>query len=330
MTSRKTLALAAALLVPVTAASAETPADPAAILSLQGENASVSANKPTDRFYTNGLQLNWTSPTGQVPGLLAELGNTLWGPGQQRIGFGLSQQMYTPDNTVAFPADPHDRPYAGYLSGNITLMSDTDTTRSVLILSLGLIGPDSGAESLQNSFHDLIGQGHDHGWASQIPDTAAIEILHERTWRVSMGSVGALETDFLPSLSIGLGDVRDYVQVGGSVRIGQGLNADFGVPRIRPGLSGGDVYVPTQPVTWYVFAGADGQAVGYDLLLQSHPFRSGPHVNTTWDVAEAQAGAALIAYGLRLTVAYVVQSPEFQGQRGGWHQFGSASLGVRF
>jgi len=25
-----------------------------------------------------------------------------------------------------------------------------------------------------------------------------------------------------------------------------------------------------------------------------------------------------------------VQSPEFQGQRGGWHQFGSASLGVRF
>jgi hypothetical protein len=325
-----TFAWALTLMLPAVAASAQTKADNASIISLQGENASISASQPTDRLYTNGLQLNWTSPAGKVPDLLVHLGDTLWGGGQQRIGFGLSQQMYTPINTTRDPANPRDRPYAGYLSGNFSLMSDTDTTRSVLILSLGVVGPASGAEAVQNGFHDLIGQTHDRGWGSQIPNTAAVEVLHERTWRVSMGSVGSLETDFLPALSIGLGDVRDYVQVGGSFRIGQGLNSDFGVPRIRPGLSGGDVFVPTQPVAWYLFAGLDGQAVAYDLLLQSNPFRSGPHVGATWDVGEAQVGAAVMAYGVRLTAAYVIQSQEYEGQRGGLHQFGSASVAVRF
>jgi hypothetical protein len=329
MRSRTIFGLAAALLLPL-AAHAETTSDSASILTLQGENASISAGNPTDRLYTNGLRLNWTSPTGQVPDFLASLGQTLWGGGEQRIGFGLSQQMYTPINTAIVPADPHDRPYAGYLSGNFSLMSDTATTRSVLMLSLGVVGPAAGGEALQNGFHDLIGQSHDRGWGSQIPNTPAIELLHERTWRLSMGTVSGLETDFLPALSIGLGDVRDYVQVGGTFRIGQGLDSDFGVPRLRPGLSGGDVYKPTRPFAWYVFAGVDGQAVGYDLLLQAHPFRGGPHVNATWDVAEAQAGAAIMAYGMRLTVAYVAQTQEFEGQHGGLHQFGSASLALRF
>ena len=77
-----------------------------------------------------------------------------------------------------------------------------------------------------------------------------------------------------------LGDLRDYLQTGVTFRFGQGLDSDFGVPRVRPGLSGGDAFTPTRPFAWYVFAGADGQAVGYDMLLQSSPFRGGPHVST--------------------------------------------------
>jgi lipid A 3-O-deacylase len=210
------------------------------------------------------------------------------------------------------------------------LLSDTEGHRSVLMLSLGVIGPASGGEALQNGFHDLIGQGHDSGWGSQITNVPAIELLHERTWRIPMGSVAALDTDFLPALTVGIGDVRDYLQIGGTMRVGQGLDSDFGVPRIRPGLSGGDAYTPTRPFAWYLFAGLDGQAVAYDMLLESTPFRSGPHVGALWDVAEFQAGAAVMAYGVRFTLAYLVQTPEFEGQRGGLHQMGSASLAMRF
>jgi lipid A 3-O-deacylase len=331
MNLRTLTALTATLVIPGFAAHAQAQkADTASIWTLQDENASITAGTPPDRFYVNGLRLGWTSPTGQVPDFLADLGRTLWGSGQQRIAFDLAQQIYTPAGTSAAVPSPFDRPYAGVLLGNFSLISDTEDTRSVLTVSLGLVGPDSGGQALQNSFHDLIGQNHTNGWGSQIQNTPIGEVLHERTWRLPMGTVAGLETDALPSLTIGIGDLRDYVQTGVTFRIGQGLDSDFGVPRVRPGLSGGDVFVPTRPFAWYVFAGADGQAVAYDLLLQSNPFRSGPHVSTVWDVAEVQGGFAVMAYGMRLTFAYVAQTQEFHGQTGGLHQFGSASLAFRF
>jgi lipid A 3-O-deacylase len=323
-------ALAALLVLPGIAAQAQPAADPLSIWTLQDENASISAGNPTDRFYVNGLRLGWTSPTGAVPNFLADLSHTLWGGGQQRVAIDLAQQIYTPAGTSSPVASPFDRPYAGVLLGNFSLMSDGDDTRSVLTLSLGLVGPASGAEQLQNGFHNLIGQTHPNGWGSQIQNTPAVELLHERTWRLPMGTVAGLETDALPSLTIGLGDLRDYLQTGVTFRFGRGLDSDFGVPRVRPGLSGGDAFTPTRPFAWYVFAGADGQAVAYDLLLQSSPFRGGPHVSSVWDVAEMQGGFAVMAYGMRLTFAYVVQTQEFNGQTGGLHQFGSASLSFHF
>lgn len=330
MNVRILAALIVATALPVAAAHAAPPADTASIVTLQDENASISANTPTDRLYVNGLRLGWISPTTMVPQALANLGHTLWGDGQQRIGVELFQQIYTPLNTQLTIPNRYDRPYAGFLGANFTLMSDTDDTRSTLVVTLGVVGPGSGAEDLQEGFHNLIGQSSPKGWDAQIPNTPAIEVLHERTWRLPMGDVAGLETDALPSLSVGLGDVRDYVQTGVLFRIGQGLNSDFGPPRLRPGLSGGDVFQPTRPLDWYLFAGADAQAVGYDLLLQSAPFRSGPHVATTWDVAELEAGLGLIFHGVRLTFAYVAQTPEYHTQGGGLHQFGSAALSVRF
>jgi lipid A 3-O-deacylase len=330
MNLRTIATIVAATILPAIAAWAQPAADPSSIWTLQGENASISAGKPTDRLYVNGLRLGWTSPTGQAPDFLADLGRTLWGAGQQRIAFDLTQQIYTPVGTATVVPSPFDRPYAGVLLGNFSLMNDTEDARSVLTVSLGLVGPGSGAEQVQNGFHDLIGQNHTRGWDSQIQNIPAIEVLHERTWRLPMGTVAGLQTDALPSLTIGLGDLRDYVQTGVTLRFGQGLDSDFGVPRIRPGLSGSDAFVPTRPFAWYVFAGADGQAVGYDLLLQSRPFRGGPHVSSVWDVAEMQTGFAVMAYGMRLTVAYVAQTQEFNGQSGGLHQFGSASLSFRF
>jgi hypothetical protein len=124
--------------------------------------------------------------------------------------------------------------------------------------------------------------------------------------------------------------MRDYVQLGATIRLGYGLTSDFGVARARAGLSGGDAFEPTQPFAWYVFVGADGQAVGYDLLLQSEPFRSGAHVIPVWDVAELEGGVAFMTHGMRLALAYVAQTQEFHGQTGGWHQFASAALSVRF
>ncbi len=330
MKLRTCLATAAALLLPAAGSQAQPAPDTAAIWTLQDENSSIGASDPSDRLYVNGLRLGWVSPTTKVPDFLETVGNALWGDGQRRIGIDLSQQIYTPNDTARVIPDPHDRPYAGLLLGNFSLLSDTANSRSVLTLSLGVVGPASGAEPTQNGVHDLIGQTHPQGWNGQIQNVPAFEVLHERTWRLKLGTIGGIETDALPALAIGLGNVRAYVQVGASMRFGQGLESDFGVPRVRPGLSGGDAFTPTHPFAWYVFAGVDGQAVAYDILLENSPFRGGPHVSTVWDVAEIQGGFAIIAHGMRLTFAYVAQTQEFHGQSGGLHQFASAAISIRF
>lgn len=223
---------------------APSTADPTSIWTLQDENASISTAKLTDRYYVNGLQLGYTSGTDGVPDAMARVGRAVWGDGTMRIGFDISQQIFTPANTAAYNPPPGDRPYAGVLLGTMSLFQDTSDSRGFLSIGAGLVGPWALAEQLQNSFHDLIGQAHDNGWHDQLRNEPALEITSARTWRLPMGTVGGLETDALPDLAIGLGNVRIYMQTGAVIRLGQGLNSDYGVARILPGPSGGDAFKP--------------------------------------------------------------------------------------
>ena len=304
--------------------------DPTSIWTLQDENASISTAKLTDRYYVNGFRLGWTSGTDTTPDFLRQAGRVLWGDGQTRISFDLTQQIYTPADTQAYNPPLDDRPYAGVLLGNFGLITDTSDARSSITISAGVVGPWALAEQVQNGFHNIIGQNKTNGWHYQIPNTFAIEGVTARTWRLPITTVGNMEVDALPELDAGLGDVRIYGETGAVFRLGQGLDSDFGVARVRPGMSGGDAFKPTRPIPWYVFAGADGQAVAYDITLNGSPFESSRSVTLKPLVGELEVGFAVMAYGTRFTYTQVFQTQEFQHQKGGLHQFGSFALSVRF
>jgi lipid A 3-O-deacylase len=304
--------------------------DPTSIWTIQGENASISTSSLTDRYYVNGLRLGWTSGTDVAPGFLDSAANVLWGDGETRIAFDLSQQIFTPKDTAVFDPPPDDRPYAGILLGNFQVFHDTEDSRSHFGVALGVIGPSALAQSVQNGFHQIIGQSKTNGWNYQLKDEPAIEITTGRTWRLPITSFGAVEVDALPELQGGLGNVRIFGEGGAVIRIGQGLASDYGVARVIPGNSGGDAFKPTRPFVWYVFAGADGQAVAQDVTLNGNTFQSSRSVPLTPLVGEIEAGLAMIFYGARLTYTQVFQTQEFQHQKGGLHQFGSLALSVRF
>ena len=306
-------------------------ADPASIVTLQVENDAVSTYRGTsDQYYTSGVRLGYVAPTTATPDFLTEFGRTVWGDGTQRISVQLAQSIFTPRNTQARPPDPRDRPYAGYLHADAALIHDTTDTRSVLQVSLGVVGPSALGEQVQNGFHGLIGDTPNRGWKSQLRDEPAVEVLLEQTYRLPVTRFSGVEVDALPALTAGIGTVRDYVQVGGTVRFGQGLDSDFGAPRIRPGLSGSDAYTPTRPFAWYVFAGLDGQAIGRDIFLDGSTFRNSPHTTKRAFLGEAQAGLAVMAFGVRLTYTQVFQTPSFDRQRSGLFNFGSLALSARF
>ncbi len=325
--SRRVILLAGIALAVSHRVRADPLPDPQRIVTLQIEN---DATAGTDRYYTSGLRLSTTSPTGVMPDAFARLGQVLFGAGQERLTLGLSQLLFTPRNTQISPPDPRDRPYAGLLLGNIALIHDTDRVRSVLDLDLGVIGPGAAGKDVQDAFHHLIGQGPNRGWDSQLPNQPVGEVLASRIWRLPIASAGPFELDALPTLTAGLGTWRVYGLAGGQVRIGQGLAADFGAPLIAPGLNGWDAYNATRPFAWYAFAGIDGQAVGYDGTMDGEPFRSTPHVSRIPFVGEFQAGVAVMAFGLRISFTDVIRSHEFHGQAGGPFQYGSASVSFKF
>ncbi|HEY2133861.1 MAG TPA: lipid A deacylase LpxR family protein [Acetobacteraceae bacterium] len=304
--------------------------DPVSIWTIQDENASISTGSLTDRYYVNGLRLGWTSGTNATPDFLVPVAHTLWGDGQMRVSFDLTQQIYTPADTSAFVPPPGDRPYAGVLLGNFGLSQDTTDTRSTLSVAVGVMGPAALGEEVQNGFHSLIGQAHNNGWGTQLKNEPTFEITSGRVWRLNTGTLGGLETQALPELDAGLGLLRIYALGGLRMRIGQGLDSDYGVARLRPGLTGGDAFHPTRPVAWYVFAGLNGQGVAHDATLQGNIFQNSPNVKLTPLVGEAEFGFAVMAYGARLTYTQVLQTAEFQHQKGGLHQFGSLALSLRF
>ena len=332
MSFQRTATGLAAALIATAPAHAEPPQDPSGIVTLQVENDAVSTLKGTsDQYYTSGLRLGYTSGTDAVPGFLSGIGRAVWGDGVQRISFDLSQSIFTPRNTQINPPNPRDRPYAGYLNATLGLVQDTDRSRSVLAVTLGVIGPSAAGRQVQNGFHDLIGDTPNRGWSSQLKDEPAFELLAERTWRLPVTQYRGVSSDVLPAVTAGVGTVRDYVQAGFTLRVGQGLDSDFGAPRIRPGLSGSDAYTPNRPFVWYAFAGADAQGVARDVFLDGSTFRSNsPSVSRKPLLGEFQLGLAAIYHGVRLSYTQVWQTESFNGQKGGLFSFGSLALSARF
>ncbi len=200
----------------------------------------------------------------------------------------------------------------------------------MLDLDLGVIGPAALGEQVQNGFHHLIGDTPNRGWDSQLPNQPVVQLLASRTWRLPIAAPGPFEIDALPTLTAGAGTWRIYGLAGAQIRFGQGLDADFGAPRIPPGLNGWDAYNATRPLAWYVFAGVDGQAVGWDETLDGEPFGASAHVTRIPFVGEFEAGIAVMAFGVRLSFTDVIQTHEFHGQASGPFQFGSATVSFKF
>ena len=322
---------AVSLLASASARAQALPApDHASIVTLQDENASISANRLTDRNYVNGLRASYTSPTDITGAWLQHFGDELWGAGRQRFSVDVEQGIFTPDDTDVSTPLPADRPYAGTLTITGTLIHDTLDTRSLIGVTLGLMGPASGARQLQDGFHGAIGQGTDAGWHDQLRNEPLGQLLVGRTWRYSLGRLGPIEFDALPAVTAAGGNWRTYAEGAAVFRFGQGLGSDFGVARQQPGVSGSDAYTPTRRFAWYLFVGGDGQAVAVDSTFDREDAPYYTTVAMIHDVGEFEGGAALMLYGVRVSYTQVFQTHEFVNQRGGLHEFGSLAAAVRF
>jgi hypothetical protein len=319
-----------------TAQAGTTPEYDAPIVTLQAENDAVSSFRGTsDQYYTSGLRLGYVSSFADAASFRG-FADTVFGAGDTRYSFDLSQDIYTPRNTQLALPTPRDRPYAGVLLASFGLVHDTANARDQIAVAAGVAGPAAEGEEIQNGFHSLIGDPSNKGWHYQEPNQPAVNFYGSHTWRVSLGDIYGLESEMLPAIGASLGDVRTALQAGGLFRIGQGLGADFGPSRIEtgpagPALSGGDAFVTVAPLSWSVFAGADGQAVAYDYAIDGAAFQHNtPMVHRLWDQGGIIAGTEMLWHGVRLSYTQSWRTQETLHAKSGLFNFGSLAAAVRF
>jgi lipid A 3-O-deacylase len=301
-------------------------ADDHARIDLLEENDSLYFH--TDKHYTQGLRLSYLAPSVKSgdgwdrPFDYLAAATPLFAPAEsdRRYVLFLGQSIFTPENLTKRPPDPRDRPYAGWLYGGVSLLqkSGGDMLEN-LELELGIIGPGAAGKVVQNDWHQFIGIHEARGWSNQLQNEPGGVLSYERLWRITVLGSEAFGVDIVPQAGATIGNVFDYVDAGGTVRIGSDLGADYGQARVRPALSGTDYFDSERAADGlggYFFVGVQGRAVAHNVFLDGNNFRTSPSVSRKVLVADLQSGVALLwSRRVRLDLSVVRRTDEFEGQR---------------
>jgi lipid A 3-O-deacylase len=302
----------------------------------------------TDKYYTNALKLSWISKD------LEKISHDQELPGWARwivertptvnkddflhnLALSLGQNIYTPRDITEEDLIEDERPYAGWTYLSAALHSKSFQLLNTLELSLGIVGPSSHAEEVQKLVHKWSGSNEPQGWDNQLQDEPGVMLTWQRFRRILRTPVGnAFAFDAIPHAGLTLGNVFTYANLGGEIRFGYNLPADFGTSLIRPG---GGVACPvgmndprcgsSMDFGLTVFMGADGRAVARNIFLDGNTCKDSHSVDKNHFVADISAGFSVVYKRVKLTYTHVYRTEEFKGQDGGLF-FGSISLAVTF
>lgn len=321
--------LASVALIVIAAPLASARADQNDRFNLLEENDSLYFH--SDKHYTQGLRLSnlgpdvesqsgWNGPFNLLDDLLPIFSRDAESRSRHYAVFA-GQSIFTPKNLNLKPPDPHDRPYAGWLYGGVSLLQESSQhTLENLEIDLGVVGPGALGKQVQNDFHQLIGVGQAKGWSNQIQHEIGGMLSYERLWRFGVIGDGSNGIDVVPQAGATVGNVFTYGDIGGLVRLGKNLAADYGPARIRPALSGTDYFNGDRldgPLGFYFFAGAQGRVVGRNIFLDGNSFRHSVSISKKTFVADLQGGLSIFwSSAFRLDFSVMQRTQEFVGQHG--------------
>ena len=302
------------------------------IFSFQFEN-DVFGN--SDQHFTHGTRLAWMAPKENVPGWVIDAASIFplfEASASKRIVYSLGQSILTPEDISQSALIADDRPYAGWLYAGIGLVAVSGERLDNLELDIGIVGPHSGAEMVQKTWHRWFGFQRPNGWDNQLKDEPGVLLSYERKWRRwSRFYALGLDGDVTPHVGVSLGNVLTQGAAGLTLRFGGDLSShyDFGPPRIRPSLPGSNFFRSRGGLAWYVFIGAEGRGVAHNIFLDGNSFRRSHSVDKKHFVGDVQGGVALIIGTVRMAYTQVYRTREFDGQEK-TDQFGAFSVSVIF
>ncbi|HEY5893428.1 MAG TPA: lipid A deacylase LpxR family protein [Chthoniobacterales bacterium] len=301
----------------------------------------------TDRYYTNGTRLSFTSENFTaiedaprlplVRPILAAIPYFQNENFQKDIGFSLGQNTYTPDDTETSERIPGDRPYAGWLYLGFSIDRKNQFQRDAFGVQLGVVGSYSYAEETQQLIHEIRGFDMPAGWDNQLSNEFGVLLTYQRTWRwPHLESRRGLGFEILPHVGAAAGNVAIYASAGAEARLGLNLPDDFGTAPLEAATIteaplSGEAAVPRArfDVGLYVFGRVEGRLVGHNIFLDGNTFQDSQSVNHKPLVGDLSVGAAINFRNTKLAYAFVYRTQEFSGQASG-QLFGSLTLSIAY
>lgn len=294
----------------------------------------------TDRYYTNGIKLGggaradrlieriFQAPAEEVLERISDR------PAPVHVGLFLGQNLYTPRDITRTQPQPLDRPWAAWLYiGGVAQRVLGDRLRTVEV-DVGMVGPAALGKLVQTEWHGLVGAARPRGWHNQLRNEPGLLVAYLEKWR--FGPATGLQV--VPHVGITLGNVMTLARAGGIVRAGSNMTG-FGPDTIEPG---GAMLQRTRRTDqpqgagnreWYVFAGFDARAVGYNIFLDGNLLRAGgPSVDRRAYVHDLKAGLSIRIAPVRISLTHVRRSEEFATPfaRSGSQRFQSFNVSWEF
>lgn len=303
-------------------------------LSVSFENDIIGNGR--DENYTSGLRVTYFDVETPMPPVIDKLAKAIptfdINPTTSTF-FTFGQNLYTPSNIGIAQNQEDDRPWAAWLYGSIGLATVTDNHLDELEFTAGVVGPEALGEQTQKLIHNHVTDSPiPKGWKNQLEFEPGLIVSWRRRWPVwYTQNIADFRLRIEPDINVSLGNVYTYAGTGATVTFGPYKDRlQDTPPRVQPAMAGTGFFdSPDRKLSWYLFAGLQGRAMGRNIFLDGNTFKDSHDVDKKHFVADANAGFALTFDDYRLSYTANYRSKEFDGQQDD-SVFGSITLTTRF
>ncbi|MFO7838762.1 MAG: lipid A deacylase LpxR family protein, partial [Desulfosalsimonadaceae bacterium] len=207
------------------------------------ENDAIAGD---DGQYTSGLKLTWSRyGLSALPDdawlhrwLYPVVKRIGWGDsdaGEKALTFSVGQNIYTPDDIEVHELIEDDRPYAGFTYMELGFHKRFERYMHTVGITGGIVGPESYAEDIQESFHDILNSSEANGWDHQLKNEPVLELVYDYKRKFfTQGDYEGLGSDIIFNVGGNLGNALTNINSGLLLRYGWNIPHDFGNFAIQP------------------------------------------------------------------------------------------------
>ncbi len=293
------------------------------------ENDAIAGD---DGQYTGGVKLTWSRyGLSALPGdawlhkwmypLVRKIGWDDPDPGEKALTFSAGQNIYTPDDIDTHELIEDDRPYAGITYVEWGFHKRFEHYMHTVGLFAGIVGPESGAEDIQSTFHDVFNSSEANGWDHQLKNEPVLGLVYDYKRKFfTQGDYEGVGSDIIFNVGGNLGNALTSINSGLLLRYGWNLPHDFGNFAIQPATCFNaeieEKYCQRDERRFgvHVFCSANASVVLQDIFLDGNTFTDSHSVDKKPLVGTFAGGLCMITGPFKTVLAYICQTKAFDGQ----------------